>query len=110
MDPIREPDDERDDGLDVSDLSLDGTGDGTSDGSLPVTGDAKIIKLVRKYKGKFKVDFDGILWRPVVNRPRFLWLTILTNFYSIRTQLAGQSTARVNWKHCFDFCRLEGRS
>ena len=73
MDPIREPDDERDDGLDVSDLSLDGTGDGTSDGSLPVTGDPKIIKLVRKYKGKFKVDFDGILWRPVVNQPRFLW-------------------------------------
>ena len=57
MDPIREPDDEnplRDDGLDVSDLSLDGTGEGaTSDGSLPVAGDSKIIKLVRKYKGKF---------------------------------------------------------
>lgn len=65
MDPIREPDDEtleRDDGLDVSDLSLDGTGGGTSDGSLPVTGDSKIIKLVRKYKGKLtlKVEtFDG---------------------------------------------------
>ena len=82
MDPIREPDDERDDGLDVSDLSLDGTGDGTSDGSLNVTGDPKIIKLVRKYKGKFKVDFDGILWRPVVNRPRFLWFTILTQYIS----------------------------
>ena len=82
MDPIREPDDERDDGLDVSDLSLDVTGDGTSDGSLPVTGDAKIIKLVRKYKGKFKVDFDGILWRPVVNRPRFLWFTILIQYIS----------------------------
>ena len=50
-DPTREPDD----GLDVSDLSLDGTGDGTSDGSLPVAGDPKIIKLVRKYKGKFRV-------------------------------------------------------
>ena len=82
MDPIREPDDERDDGLDVSDLSLDVTGDGTSDGSLPVTGDAKIIKLVRKYKGKFKVDFDRILWRPVVNRPRFLWFTILIQYIS----------------------------
>ena len=57
-DPTREPDD----GLDVSDLSLDGTGDGTSDGSLPVAGDPKIIKLVRKYKGKltFKLEtFDG---------------------------------------------------
>ena len=75
-DPTREPDD----GLDVSDLSLDGTGDGTSDGSLPVAGDPKIIKLVRKYKGKFKVKFDGMLWHPVVNRPRFLWLTILTQY------------------------------
>ena len=60
-DPTREPDD----GLDVSDLSLDGTGDGTSDGSLPVAGDPKIIKLVRKYKGKFKLNLTecyGTQW------------------------------------------------
>ena len=49
--PIQEPNGEKDDGLDVSDLSLDGTG-GTSDGSLPIVGDGKIIKLVRKYKGR----------------------------------------------------------